>query len=75
MVITFVREGWLLRVDSRHLVSDYSNPGFANPALIQSQLEEIGQWCNENCCGQRTSYDMFKFRNEKEIAAFLLRWS
>jgi hypothetical protein len=72
--MTFDREGMVLRVNSSHLVSNYSNPGFANPVLIESQLEEMGQWCHEYNCGTRTSYDMFKFRNEKDITAFLLKW-
>ena len=74
MAIKFVREKMVLRVDDQHLAMNYSNPGFANPKVIQEQLDQIGQWCYENHCGRRTSYDMFKFRNEKDMTAFLLKW-
>jgi len=26
-------------------------------------------------CGRRLSFDLFQFRNEAEVTAFLLRWS
>ena len=50
-------------------LANYSSPGYT-----QNALDKIGQWCYENHCGRRTSYDMFKFRNEKDITAFLLKW-
>jgi hypothetical protein len=67
MAITFVREGMALRVVDG--LANYSNPGYT-----QNALDQIGQWCYENHCGRRTSYDMFKFCNEKDITAFLLKW-
>jgi hypothetical protein len=36
---------------------------------------DIVEWCQTNNCGTRTSYDTFKFKNEKEMTMFLLRWS
>jgi len=69
MAIKFVRDKMTLRVDDQPLLSNYSNPGYA-----ELTLDQIGQWCYENHCGRRTSYDMFKFRNEKDITAFLLKW-
>lgn len=37
-------------------------------------VERIAEWCYNNRCGRRTSYDTFKFRNRKQITLFLLRW-
>jgi hypothetical protein len=68
MAIKFVREKMTLRVDEQ-VLSNYSSPGYVNLSL-----DQIGEWCYENRCGRRTSYDTFKFRNEKEITAFLLKW-
>jgi len=34
----------------------------------------IQEWCLENNCGSRMSYDTFKFRNQKQKTMFLLRW-
>ena len=33
------------------------------------------QWCEDNKCGKRTSYDMFEFPNEQAAMLFRLRWS
>lgn len=41
----------------------------------ESNLKEIQTWCQNNNCGTRMSYDMFRFGNDQEISAFLLRWS
>ena len=35
----------------------------------------IQEWCDQNKCGVRMSYDMWKFRSKAEVTAFLLRWS
>lgn len=43
--------------------------------LTESDLTEIQQWCTENNCGRRVSFDTFQFRNQREITMFLLRWS
>lgn len=43
--------------------------------LTETDFLEIQQWCDENNCGRRTSYDTFQFRNQQEITIFLLRWS
>ena len=37
--------------------------------------DAISEWCVMNRCGRRTAYNQFRFRNEDEIAVFLLRWS
>ena len=42
--------------------------------LSELDIEPIQKWCEEHNCGQRTSFDMFKFKNKKQITMFLLRW-
>jgi len=34
----------------------------------------VVEWCKENKCGKRMSYDMFKLKNEQELMIFMLRW-
>ena len=43
--------------------------------LRNTDMDPIQNWCVENRCGVRISFDMFEFRNEDELAFFLLRWS
>lgn len=43
--------------------------------LTENDFVEIQQWCDENYCGRRVSFDTFQFRNKKEMTIFLLRWS
>jgi hypothetical protein len=38
-------------------------------------IPEMVEWCAENECGYRTSYDTFKFRNQDQLTMFILRWS
>ena len=38
-------------------------------------LPQMAEWCEENECGYRTSYDTFKFRNQEQLTMFILRWS
>lgn len=42
--------------------------------LSEKDIDPIQQWCVQNNCGTRTSFDTFKFKNKKEITMFLLRW-
>lgn len=42
--------------------------------LRDYDMDPIQNWCVENRCGVRTSFDTFKFRTEDELAFFLLRW-
>jgi len=35
----------------------------------------ISEWCRENKCGKRMSYNQFKFDSEADMTWFLLRWS
>lgn len=42
--------------------------------LNEETLDPIQAWCEETNCGVRISFDMFKFKNEKQKTMFLLRW-
>ena len=37
-------------------------------------IAEMIEWCSENDCGYRIAYDMFAFKNQKDLTMFLLRW-
>lgn len=39
------------------------------------ELALMAEWCEENKCGHRTSYNEFKFRNKDQMIMFILRWS
>lgn len=41
----------------------------------EKSMDAVQQWCEQNNCGIRTSFDTFKFKNRSEITMFLLRWS
>lgn len=43
--------------------------------ISEGDMDPIQAWCEANDCGVRTSFDTFKFRNQREITMFLLRWS
>jgi hypothetical protein len=45
------------------------------PAAPEYLVDEMAQWCEDNKCGKRTSYDMFEFPNEQAAMLFRLRWS
>lgn len=42
--------------------------------INEADMDPIQQWCEEHNCGTRTSFDMIKFKNKKEMTMFLLRW-
>ncbi len=42
--------------------------------LSERDMDPIQKWCEEHHCGIRTSFDTFRFRNQKEKMMFLLRW-
>jgi hypothetical protein len=56
-----------------YISADYSNPGYI---LNESLLDHISKWCRDSMPAvRRMSFDTFRFRQEKDITAFLLRWS
>ena len=50
-----------------------SNPGLAG--LREEDMDPVQHWCWETDIGKRMSFDTFKFRNQEEMTAFLLRWA
>jgi hypothetical protein len=48
---------------------------YNDSANIRNVLYEIQDWCNDNKCGRRVSFDIFQFKNKKDLNFFLLRWS
>jgi len=42
--------------------------------ISEQDIMPIVLWCQEHNCGVRTSFDMIRFRNKKEMTMFLLRW-
>lgn len=66
------------KYDSRPLTL-YARMAYEHGAITPTGLREdhlvpVQEWCEENRCGVRTSFDMFKFKNEKEMSIFLLKW-
>lgn len=54
--------------------SDSRDPQHFFTGISEADIDPIQQWCEKHDCGVRTSFDMFKFRNKKEITMFLLHW-
>lgn len=42
--------------------------------LSEQDMDPIQEWCQQHNCGVRKSFDTFRFRNNKEITFFLLKW-
>jgi hypothetical protein len=53
----------------------YSHGAITATGLRDTDMDPIQDWCVANRCGVRTSFDTFKFRDERELTAFLLKWS
>jgi len=53
----------------------YSHGAITATGLRDTDMDPVQDWCVANRCGVRTSFDTFKFRDERELTAFLLKWS
>ena len=55
---------------------EHNDAGLFAPkhSLTESELDAIMQWSMEHKCGVRMSWDMWKFRNQAELTAFVLKW-
>ena len=42
--------------------------------LEDADLKPIQEWSMQTGCGRRTSFDVWRFKNEGELAMFRLRW-
>lgn len=52
----------------------YENGAVTQTGLREEMLVPVADWCEQNHCGRRISFDMFKFRDCEQITMFLLRW-
>ena len=52
----------------------YDHGPITQTGLRDHDLDPVQLWCAQNNCGRRTSFEMFRFRNEAEISMFLLKW-
>lgn len=43
--------------------------------LTENDIDVIQEWCQTNGCGIRTSFDTFRFRSDKDMTLFLLKWA
>jgi len=53
---------------------DVAPRGFER-GLNEGDMDPIQTWSVECNCGTRMSFNVWKFRNEKQITMFLIRWS
>lgn len=52
----------------------YEHGALTATGLADMDLEPVHQWCKENRCGVRISFEEFRFKNKKEMSFFLLKW-
>lgn len=52
----------------------YDHGPITHTGLRDTHLEPVQEWCMQNKCGRRTSFEQFRFRNEQEVTMFLLKW-
>ena len=43
--------------------------------LQETDMDPIGEWTMECNCGTRLSFNVWHFKNEKQITMFLIRWA
>jgi hypothetical protein len=43
--------------------------------LREADMDPVQAWTDECRCGTRMSFNVWKFKNEKQITMFLIRWS
>lgn len=52
----------------------YDHGAVTQTGLGEIDMDPIQHWCEANKCGRRISFDMFQFKNNKELTMFLLKW-
>lgn len=52
----------------------YEHGALTATGLANFDMDPIQAWCEQNECGIRISFEEFKFRNQKELSLFLLKW-
>jgi hypothetical protein len=63
-------EGIWLRVQAHH-----EHGAITPTGLHEAMLYPVQEWSDQNKCGRRMSFDLWQFKNEKEVSMFLLKWS
>ena len=53
---------------------DVAPRGFER-GLNESDMDPVQVWTEECRCGTRMSFNVWKFKNEKQITMFLIKWS
>jgi len=53
---------------------DVAPRGFER-GLNESDMDPVQVWTEECRCGTRMSFNVWKFKSEKQITMFLIRWS
>lgn len=43
--------------------------------LRETDMDPVAAWTDECNCGTRMSFNVWKFKSEKQITMFLIRWS
>jgi hypothetical protein len=54
---------------------DEIQPGGFERGLSESDMDPIQAWSTECRCGVRMSFNVWKFKNEKQITMFLIKWA
>ena len=55
-------------------IDDVAPRGFER-GLNETDMDPIQAWTTECNCGTRMSFNVWKFKNEKQITMFVLRWA
>jgi hypothetical protein len=58
----------------RLLGPEPDSPPFPESCLTQKEADAIMEWCMQNDCGVRMSFDMWRFKTQEDMMVFLLKW-
>jgi len=53
--------------------SETAPQGYVN-FIQEEDMVAVADWCSTCNCGKRTSFDTFRFKNEKQVTMFLMKW-
>ena len=73
--LTWVNTARRCSVSARKLIANADHNDLYSTGISEADMEAVQLWCEEHKCGRRVSFDTFQFRNKKELAFFLLKWS
>jgi len=73
--ITWVSASRRFSLSARTLVETRDGEHRYYPTgMNEEDMVQIQEWCVQNNCGKRTSFDTFQFKNKAQMTIFLLRW-